>query len=175
MVMKTKGLLIQRRVQYYEEDEKNSKFFLGMVKSNQEKSTIGILEKGSLKIENAKDIMSEIENFYSTLYTTKPTDTCESWIDELKQNTQIPQISDDNLRKLADELTHLQKSSSHAQRINRLETTVYQQSSILFFGLKYHNCYSKPTKNVSLQVRCQHRKSNPSYVLYPKKIETNSY
>ena len=84
---------------------KTVSFFLGMVKSNQEKSTIGILEKGSIKIEGTKDIMSEIENFYSTLYTTKPIDTCESWIDEIKQNTHIPQISDENLRKLTDELT----------------------------------------------------------------------
>ena len=34
---KTKSLIIQSRTQFYEEGEKNNKFFLNMVKSNQEK------------------------------------------------------------------------------------------------------------------------------------------
>ena len=37
---KTRGLIIQSRAQYYEDGEKNSKFFLNLVKSNQEKAMI---------------------------------------------------------------------------------------------------------------------------------------
>ena len=37
---KTKALIVQSRCQYYEEGEKNNKFFLSMIKSNQEKTLI---------------------------------------------------------------------------------------------------------------------------------------
>ena len=92
---KTKALIVQSRTQFYEEGEKNNKFFLNLVKSNQEKCMIRNLKKGDATIIHQKDILDELESFYSTLYTKRRTGDAETWINYLKQNAHIPQLTEE--------------------------------------------------------------------------------
>ena len=102
---KTQALIVQSRTQFYEEGEKNNKFFLNLVKSNQEKCMIRNIKKGDTTIVDQKSILDELETFYSTLYTRKNTEDANIWIDELKQNAQIPQITEENVNELLAEIT----------------------------------------------------------------------
>ena len=102
---KTRGLIIQSRAQYYEDGEKNSKFFMNLVKSNQEKAMIRTLKINGETIAEQSSILNELESFYKTLYTSRGTEGATEYIDTIKQTSQIPQISDENVDKLCEELT----------------------------------------------------------------------
>ena len=80
----TKGLIIQSRVQYYEEGEKNSSYFLNLIKRNKAKSSIRKLRTISGEITSKKAITNEIKNFYKKLYSYQkiPENT---WIEDLDQ------------------------------------------------------------------------------------------
>ena len=102
---KTKALIVQSRLQYYEEGEKNSKFFLSMIKSNQEKTLIRTLKTENGNLEDQKGILAEIESFYSQLYTKRPTLNANMWINEIKEDGHVPTVSDEHMQKLTEELT----------------------------------------------------------------------
>ena len=64
----TQGLIIQSRVQYYEEGENNSKYFLNIIKRNKAKSSIRKLKNWEEEIISKPAIMKEIKSFYANLY-----------------------------------------------------------------------------------------------------------
>ena len=103
-IERTRALIIQSRTQIYEEGEKNSKYFLNLVKSSQEKSMIRSLDKNGQTVIDQDKIKTEIEQFYCSLYTKKPIQNPESWIDEIKLSDHFPMISDENKSELAKEL-----------------------------------------------------------------------
>ena len=49
---KTKGAIIRSRVKWYEEGEKNTKYFMGLEKSNSVKKSISVLKKQNGKSVN---------------------------------------------------------------------------------------------------------------------------
>ena len=61
-----KGAIVRSRATWYEPGEKSNKYFLGLESNRGKKSCIRRMftSKGSL-ISNQKNIMAEIENFYS--------------------------------------------------------------------------------------------------------------
>ena len=61
-----KGVIVRSRATWYEQGEKSKKYFLGLESNRGKKSCIRTMftSKGSL-ISNLKNIMAEIENFYS--------------------------------------------------------------------------------------------------------------
>ena len=65
------GAIVRSRATCYEQGEKNNKNFLGLESNRERKSCIRRMftSKGSL-ISNQKNIMAEIENFYSDLYAS---------------------------------------------------------------------------------------------------------
>ena len=65
------GAIVRSRAAWYEQGEKNNKYFLGLESNRERKSCIRRMftSKGSL-ISNQKNIMVEIENFYSDLYAS---------------------------------------------------------------------------------------------------------
>ena len=65
------GAIVRSRATWYEQGEKNNKYFLGLESNRERKSCIRRMftSKGSL-ISNQKNIMAEIENFYSDLYAS---------------------------------------------------------------------------------------------------------
>ena len=66
-----KGAIVRSRATWYEQGEKSNKYFLGLESNRGKKSCIRRMftSKGSL-ISNQKNIMAEIENFYSDLYAS---------------------------------------------------------------------------------------------------------
>ena len=106
------GLIIQSRVQYYEEGEKGSQFFLNIMKQNANKSTIRQLKinENAPLITDQKAIMSEIESFYKNLYTSRrsndeaSTKDVKEWIIALKNAGHIPQLDDDDKQLLEQDI-----------------------------------------------------------------------
>ena len=108
-----RGQALQAKIQCYEEGEKSSKFFLNQAKQNNRKCTIRQLKIGDgdnkKVITNPKEILDEIERFYTDLYTS--TATAESirkmdlWIDDLDRQKLIPKISRENYVKLETGIT----------------------------------------------------------------------
>ena len=81
---KIQSLIIQSRIQHYEEGEKSTKFFLNQIKQNKRKATIRKLVVGENEITEEKEIMNQLKTFYSNLYSEKPTNNTKNWIKELK-------------------------------------------------------------------------------------------
>ena len=81
---KVKGQIIRSRVQWYEEGEKNSRFFLNLEKRNRNKSTIThLIDHDSRPLTDTKAILNEIRNFYETLYapnSSRNDDHAESFL-----------------------------------------------------------------------------------------------
>ena len=68
---RTKGSIIRSKTRWFNEGEKNTKYFLNLEKRHCNKKTIKSLrtEKGAT-IRTDKDILQEAKNFYQKLYTT---------------------------------------------------------------------------------------------------------
>ena len=68
----TKAAMIRSKSKFYENGEKNTKYFLGMEKRNQVNKYVKLLvnEKGD-EISSRKEILEEEVNFYSKLYETR--------------------------------------------------------------------------------------------------------
>ena len=95
---RTKSLIIQSRIQYYEEGEKNSKVFLNLVKKNQENSLIRSLKTNDGTVDNPEDILKEINKFYKNLYDSKDIEDPKVWINDIKND--IPQIREEDYETL---------------------------------------------------------------------------
>ena len=108
-----RGLALQAKTQCYEEGEKSSKFFLNQAKQNNRKSTIRQIKIGegehTQTITNSRQILQELELFYSNLYTSKATEETRikmnEWINELDAQGLIPKLTEENRQKLQTGLT----------------------------------------------------------------------
>ena len=97
---KTQSLIIQSRVQFYEEGEKSTKFFLNQIKQNKRKSTIRKLIVDEKEITDQKEILTKLKDFYSNLYAKNENCKTGNWIQKLRKNGLIPQLPEE-------EVTHL--------------------------------------------------------------------
>ena len=92
---------MQSRVQYYEDGEKNTRFFLNQIKQNDRRTNIR-----QLKVINAAgkeqlltrpdEILDQIHDYYSNIFSSKNSEfeeEAKAWIDELKSQNLIPQLS----------------------------------------------------------------------------------
>ena len=72
---RTKGAILRSKVDWYEQGEKSSKFFLNLEKRNSQKNTIRKIfsNKNStdVLVENDKAIMEHVGNFYKNLFSRK--------------------------------------------------------------------------------------------------------
>ena len=108
-----RGRALQARIQCYEEGEKSSKFFLNQAKQNNRKSTIRLLKMGDgediKQITNPKDILDQLEQFYTDLYTSRTTEDSlkkmDAWINELDSQNLIPKLSEESRAKLEEGIT----------------------------------------------------------------------
>ena len=103
--LKTQSLIIQSRVQFYEEGEKSTKFFLNQIKQNKRKSTIRKLMVEEKEIVDQKQILIELKSFYSNLYAKNENCKTGVWIKNLRQKGLIPQLSEVEIAKLDAPLT----------------------------------------------------------------------
>lgn len=75
---KTKGAIIRSKVRWYNEGEKNNKYFLNLENRHCKKKTImQIKAKDGANLTNDSDILRECNSFYSDLYATKSTKITE--------------------------------------------------------------------------------------------------
>ena len=97
----TKQVLLSRsKARWTEENEKNTSYFLALEKHNGKNKTIFQLKKDDVLIDRQKDILSEIQSYYQTLYTQK--ESCDLKFYENKFCTNIPfftEVDSDNCEK----------------------------------------------------------------------------
>ena len=98
------SLIIQSRVQVYEEGEKSTSFFLNQIKQNKRKSTIKKLIEGEQEIVEQKKIMEKLHEFYSKLYDKRQNCDPTKWINKLKERKLIPQLSEKQRNSLEKQL-----------------------------------------------------------------------
>ena len=84
----TQGAIIRSRANWYEKGEKNNKYFLNLEKSNKKKSCVRKIVTGDGTITaDPKTIMSELELYYSNLYSEENSGHSPelSFLDDLKE------------------------------------------------------------------------------------------
>ena len=102
---KTQSLMIQSRVQYYEEGEKSTSFFLNQIKPNKRKSTIRKIMDEEQEVTDQKKIMQHLQGFYEKLYQKDSRCHTGNWIKNLKQEGLVPQLSEEENLNLDAPLT----------------------------------------------------------------------
>ena len=101
---KTKGAILRSKSQYYEQNEKSSKYFLNLEKRRGENNTVKMLSKNNIDITDHNDILKDVHDFYSTLFDrkiNKSSSECMSFLNSL----QVPLISDQHKAECDQELT----------------------------------------------------------------------
>jgi len=104
----TLGYIIRSRTKYYEEGEKNTKYFLALEKIRGDSKTIKTLitEDGS-QVSDPKSILEEEKEFYSKLYTSHrsqlPDFEDKKW--EFMEGLNIPQINQEEAESLEKPIT----------------------------------------------------------------------
>jgi len=98
------SLIIQSRVQVYEEGEKSTSFFLNQIKQNKRKSTIKKLLDEDQEIVEQKEIMDKLHEFYSRLYDKQQNCDPGKWINKLREKGLIPQLSEQQRNSLEKQL-----------------------------------------------------------------------
>ena len=102
---KTQGSIIRSRTRWYNEGEKNTKYFFGLEKRHYNSKTIRNLKIDDNTVLNTdQEILNEARRFYQTLYTSNSCSSQEITGEDLffQQNNQC-KISDDE-RKLCEGL-----------------------------------------------------------------------
>ena len=89
---KTRGAILRSKCQYHEHNEKSSKFFLNLEKKKGENNVVKNLTKNNCDITDHKEILKELHQFYSTLFSrkiNKSKSDCLTFLNSLH----IPKIS----------------------------------------------------------------------------------
>ena len=69
---RTKGAILRSKSRWYNESEKNTKYFLNLEKRHFKQGTISQLKlSDGVFVISDKDILSECESFYKDLYVSK--------------------------------------------------------------------------------------------------------
>ena len=68
---KAKGAWVRSRITYVELHEKSNRFFHSLAKEKHEKQTISELVVENVKTKDQKHILTELESFYKSLYSTQ--------------------------------------------------------------------------------------------------------
>ena len=72
----TAGIILWSRSEWYEHDDKSSKYFLDLEKRNKTKSHIRkLLTSSDVEISKPPDIMNHIKEFYASLYKRRSAKT----------------------------------------------------------------------------------------------------
>jgi len=90
---KTKGAIIRSKARWYNEDEKNNKYFLNLENRHCKRKTVmQIKTKDGVNITNDSDILRECNSFYNELYTSKMTKRTEN-LEELFFDQEHPKLN----------------------------------------------------------------------------------
>ncbi|KAL9962757.1 hypothetical protein ACROYT_G031895 [Oculina patagonica] len=104
---KTQGSIIRSRTRWYNEGEKNTKYFFGLEKRHYNSKTIRNLKINDNTVLNSdQEILNEARRFYQTLYTSNNSSTQETTCEDLffRQNNDC-KISDEERKRCEGLLT----------------------------------------------------------------------
>ena len=103
---KTKGAIIRSRARWYNEGEKNSKYFLNLENRHCKRKTITQIKgnNGSF-LTNDSDILEECNTFYGSLYTSRNSTAITEELGNLFFDQDLPKLYDDNKQKCEGFLT----------------------------------------------------------------------
>ena len=103
---KTKGAIIRSRARWYNEGEKNSKYFLNLENRHCKRKTITQIKgnNGSF-LTNDSDILEECNTFYGSLYTSRNSTAITEELGNLFFDQDLPKLNDDNKQKCEGFLT----------------------------------------------------------------------
>ena len=90
----TEGIILRSKVKWYEEGERNSKYFLSLEKRNKVKSTIRKLKTETQDITNPQDIMKNIKQFYIKKFESNKQTSSE--FSEIFKSLNLPKVSKDD-------------------------------------------------------------------------------
>ena len=104
------GAILRSKARWYEEGEKNTKYFLSSEKGNRSKSCIRrLIIDDSIEITDKADVRKEIKTFYENLYTKKSMKTEQECFEYLAKISS-PQLSEYDKAFCKGKLTHSMKN-----------------------------------------------------------------
>ena len=120
---KTQGAILQSKSEFYEQNEKSSKYFLNSEKRIGENNTVKKLVKGNIELTDRNNILKELHEFYSNLFNRKILKTNSDW-KKFLDNINLPKITDEHKQNCDKVLTieDLKIRFSQCQLENILET-----------------------------------------------------
>ena len=89
------GKIIRSRANWYEQGEKNSKYFLNLENKTRKTSIRRLFNSDGKLILNSKIIMKELEDFYTALYRNQDSIDGDRIIPDFINSVHIPKLSDD--------------------------------------------------------------------------------
>ena len=112
---KTAGSILRSKCEFYEQNEKSTKFFLNLEIKNSEKNTVKkLLTENNAEVNDCKNILLELHKFYSALFSKNVHNSeqeCLSFLDTIN----IPSISEEHKNFCDKELTLDDLSASLAK------------------------------------------------------------
>ena len=98
------GIRIRSKCDWYECGEKSTKFFLNLEKKNAKSSTITKLNTGSKIISNQKEILDEINIYYTNLFKNN-NDQSQASCKRFLDNLSTPTLDNEDILELSNEIT----------------------------------------------------------------------
>ena len=99
-----RGNIVRSRINWYENGEKNSKYFLNLETTRSSKTAVRRLfdSKGKITV-NPQAIMNELKSYYQNLYSSRDHDSNEDPCSDVLDNNSIPTLSEQSMlmRKLS--------------------------------------------------------------------------
>ena len=86
---KANGAQIRARIKFLEEGEKNTKYFLSLERSRQNRKSITTLTVNGQRISDIKDILNCEVEFYENLYKSKNTRTPEQYLNNVNLESKL--------------------------------------------------------------------------------------
>ena len=86
--------IVRSRINWYENGEKNSKYFLNLEKARRGKTAVRRLYDSTGKITvNPRSIINELGDYYQTLYSNHESEEGEEFASDFLENPNIPSLS----------------------------------------------------------------------------------
>ena len=93
-----RGCIVRSRINWYENGEKNSKYFLNFEKTRRGKTAVRRLYDSTGKITgNPKFIINELRDYYQELYSNHDFEEGEEFASDFLENSNIPTLSNNSM------------------------------------------------------------------------------
>ena len=92
-----RGCIVRSRINWYENGEKNSKYFLNLEKTRCGKTAVRRLNDSTGKITvNPRSIINELRDYYQTLYSNHDSEEGVEFASDFLENPNIPSLSNNS-------------------------------------------------------------------------------